>query len=1342
MKNNKKMLLTILTFFIILLTITSMLNFNSFSVLNNNQFNKSNFQYLDLNNNDYQETNQWIKNPNFNPPINETWSNSKSGDLSDMELLEGTGQIEYTVIGDSGILNYTWDPPTQSDWVMMRNPDLPLFPNDTNSNGWIGFDSAGIFANHTWDEEAGDAVGQNPSVLFKRNESASLNISDYRVTSASISSIVNFSADSSVEKLGDYTPQDSYTYDHVRTYIIISDLNETISYEIAYYKYKNDSTLADTYMNTVPEQDLVYYLNNIFEKGTNFTITLGINFFCEDNDWLDVDIWNYVRIKSLNLSFTYQKKINQDTRGYWSQTSDNLTASPNNFEINEATFNFKYKINSSWPSSSPNSEIIIKINNNTLSQTLKLSSASSTFQEAKIGGFDVTNLLVKNENISVILEFVIADNFDLSDNRTLSIDDVTLNITITIFEPRIQRSIPPIIFPPGADWGWLIFLLCLIISALLVTHGIYVKYIRIPSLIRKIKKLKKNIKKNNVENPVKVKERKDLIQKNLIKSLKSHKIEPPTRSMQPKPSSTRPKPHSERTSRLKLLLFFFAFFLFLIFAFSTSSNMNSPLNFTTYYNGKIHLPKNSDFQIQTKNYQESDQWIKNPLFDPPIDQYWSTSKTGDLSDIDLTEDTGFVNYVVIGDNRTENYKYNPPQVNDWTMMRDPDYAAFPNDTVNASGENAWCWIDNEGAFLNHTWHEEAGDEVGQISGALWKQNKTLPVNMTDYEITSASISALVNASPSTNIEEPGEGPGAQFQGSGDYIKFFIRISDISGNLTYTIAYYKYYDDINLSDTLMSNVTESDLIFFLSSVLQSDGYNFTIVMGINVWCEDNDVLDNDDWYYIRIKSVNLSFSYRKKINQFTIGKWTQISDRLGGGNFLIDEAKLYFQYKIDTSWTSQSPNSEFRITINNNTHAETIKLSTANGSFQDAKVCGFDVTNFIAKNENISVTIEMYIADNFPLSSNITVSIDNVSLFITRTFIVIPDISPLLLFLPPLPLPWFLYFLILIIIILSVSFAAYMQFFRTPPPVRKVKRLKSAIKKGKVDKPLKVDSREVIIQKEFQKKLKSLPLGKVMELDTSELLTQQMADEIANIISAKILEMDTSELLTEQGINEVINSITAKVLELDTSELLTEAQINEMTNLITAKVLELDTSELLTQQSLVQITDAIKNELIKSKPSMLKPNFFKMTTVKIKAKKGKAPLLNSMRFVEPNLQFNELVVTYNFQFDKSVTEIVIKETIPKNLKIKKILPASVKGSKKIEKGKYVQEWKITPELAKNTFQFGYVCLGKGIIDEFPFEISIPGKNLTPTKTKTKEFEKLDLFVPEFHNIIQKYKTTEN
>ncbi|MHA1377627.1 MAG: hypothetical protein ACTSRG_04490 [Candidatus Helarchaeota archaeon] len=1581
MKKNRNSLFALLMFFLTFLTLSSFISMNLTLIPNTNKNNNvltSNLFNFDLNTKDYQEYNQWIKNPHFNPPISPNWTHTKSGDLTDLELSKGSGHIDYTVIGDNGSLTYNYTPPTQSDWIMMRNPDLPLFPNDTNSNGWIGFDAAGIFTNHTWDEVAGDAVGQNPSILYKRNESLPLNLTDYRVTSASLRSIVNFSADGVVESPGESPPQGGYTFDYVRTYVKISDINETRTYELAQYKYRGNSTLNDTLMNVVPEDVLVFYLNNIFEMGTSFTITLGINFFCEDNEWLDIDIWHYVRIKSLNLSFTYEKIIDQNTRGFWGQTGNNFTAGAGLFEINDAKFNFKYKLNSTWPGASPNAEIIIKVDNNTLSQTLKLISTGTTYKEAKIGGFDVATLLVKNKNISISLELFLADNFDLTNNITLSIDDVTLNTTVTILEERTVGSVPPFIFPTGKDWSWLIYLLSVILSVVISMHLIYFKYLRYPSMVRKIRKLKRNVKKEKVEKPVQVKNRAKLIESNLKRNLK-------TVNVQYSPPYANPPPQSKPAGgSLKLLLLCLAFFLITLFSVISLSVSSFSINPNLlFYLEKLNSFQNSNFQIQTQDYQKTNQWIKNPLFNPPINQYWSSSKSGDLSDIDMTEDIGYVNYVIIGDNGTQNYSYNPPQVNDWKMMRDPDYAAFPNDTVAATGENAWCWIDNEGAFLNHTWHEEAGDEVGQVSGALWKQNKTMPVNMSDYKIISASVSALVNASPSSNIEKPGEGPGAQYRGSGDYVKFFIRISDLSGNLTYTIASYKYSNDTDLSDTLMFNISEIDLKFYLTSVLQNDGYNFTIIMGINVWSEDNDVTDSDDWYYIRIKSLNLSFSYQKAINQFTVGQWSQTGDKLesasqevsandlylrtSANDFIINEAKLYFQYKIDKNWTTDSPNSEIRFIINNVTYYESIKLSTANSTFQNARTYGFDVTNLMVKNENISITIEVYIADNFYMSKNTTISIDNVSLFITRTFIVIPNTYPLLLLLPRNNPPLMLYILGLVIVLLVASFVAYQQFFRTPPPVRKIRRLKKQIQKNKADKPVSVKNRDDLVQKQFENKLRAIPIQKVQEidtsklllseitnkidgittaklneldtsglltdekknqikdiltakllaldspekltdetinniagtiisnllgigssklitqeqinqsadlaiakvlqldtsellveeidnkiknsvaskindidvssllpeetkgkiadvittrllqldspellteekinkitdevvamvlqiktpevitvglltniannvtakvlqldtsellveehitetkvkglidakineLDTSELLTEEAKKYIRDIVATKLMQLDTSELITEETINNVAGIVTAKLLELDTSELLTSETVNVITNIVTAKVLELDTSELLTEETMNQISSEIQSQLSKEKIPELEPNLYKLDKFKIKSAKKKT-LLDSSRIFE-RFSLNEVAVSYYFKINKSISEVLIKEFIPKNLKIEYVIPSSLTRTQIKEKGKIVQVWKIIPEPHRDVFEFGYVCSGKEVQTKFPFELTIPGKNLKPKKPKSKDLKNECIFVPEFHQNLKKYKKNES
>ncbi|NVM05091.1 MAG: hypothetical protein HWN67_22410 [Candidatus Helarchaeota archaeon] len=1833
MKNTKKFLLTILMVFITFPTLISIFNLHSFIMPNNlNGFEGINpdFDNYNIYSKNRQETKQWIKDPSFNYTISQNWSHSETGDLTDLELAEGPGFINYNVIGNQTTEEFARNF-SESGWTMMRNPDFPLFPNETGPNlspeNIFTIDSDGIIANHTWDERGlpfpSDAVGQTPSILWKKNESSNINISDFEVISASIDSVVNFSARDDIEAPGESVPGEAYTYDHVRTFIKISDINELRSYEIAYYKYQNDTFLSDIFMDSIPEQNLVYFLNKIFELGNDFRIILGINFFCEDNENVDHDAWYYVRIKSFNLTFTYQKIIDQNTKGIWSQISDNFTANGEKFIVNEAKLNFKYKLDQIWPTTSPNSRIIIKINDNVHPEILKLSNTPLVWQEAKAEGFDVTHLLVKYENVTLAMEFVIADTFNLSTNRTLSIDDVTLNATITILEASGNGKAPFYLFPTGQDWSWLIILLSIIITAILATHGIYTFRTKRPPMIRKIRKLRGRIKKNNFKIPVQVEKRDKLVDRVLSYKLKKMGLAYTHKPLKPKVEKKLVEKKPKKGSKLKLLLLFafFAFLLFMIFS-STISNITS--NPSALLNsGIFKRVVNSNYDLQSKDKREYKQWLNNPDFDPPINQSWSNSSGGeDLTDIDLTEDLGHVNYVIIGDNRSTNYNNTPPKASDWVMERDPDYAAFPNDTNDNPEENSLCLIDNDGVFYNHSWREISADEVGQISGALWKQNKTLPVNMRDYEITSASVSAIVNGSPGTGIyahEEAGEGA---FQGAGDHARFFIKISDPSGDLTYTVADYKYSDNDNdLNDTYMFNVTESDLIFYLTSALLTDDYTFTIIMGINVLCEDNEVWDNDTWNYLRINSVNLSFTYRKKITQNTYGRWNQIGDLFNGGDFIINEAKFYFQYKIDKNITLLSPNSEIRIIINSSTHSETVSLSTANSIFQDAKLIGFDVTNLIIKNDNIRVSLEVYLADNFPLEENITISIDNVSLYISRTIFIPPDYSPLLLFWPIERTNWMIFFMILMIIVLSLLLGAYQTYYRYPPTVRTLRKLRKNVKKNNLAKPVPVNTREKIIQKHLKTKLKGIPLKKVveidkaklitndminkiaanlisqlpkekltdidatklsseemkniitnsllsmypkrkrleidtaqlltvdvlnkiassvksqipreeppeivkpvieepvekeevepiteeminniaadlisqvprkklldidatklssksikkiitnsllsmypkrkrleidtaqlltvdvlnkiassvksqipreepaeivkpvieepvekeevepiteeminniaadlisqvpreklldidatklsfkemnniiakslkslypkrkrleidtaqlltvdvlnkiasatksqlkekpveieeaelvteeiinqiasdlmskipqqklfhietsdlktkkinkrivknlksmlprkrlakidisdllteefynkvvnaikseipseqlldsfisdlltkevinkiasnlksevpklskeelssevtkdkivkiiesllprekiLELDTSSLLTKQMINDITNAIKAKLpkeklLELDTSELLSEEVFNKVVNLIKSqlpkeKLLELDTSELLTEEMKNVISNAIKTqqdrlleidptevlneemitgianavinqlpieKLLELDTSELLTQETINNIDNAIKNELIKVKPPVPELSSYILTKVQVKLKRKKRPLVDILRFVEPNIQFNEKLISFYFKFRVFVPEIHIKEIIPENLKIKKTIPFPVPRVQKTEEGKNIQIWKIVPELARDTFEFGYICSGKGIEKEFPFEIEIHGMEISSAKEKQKELKKAEVFTPNFHELIQKYKEKEN
>jgi len=173
--------------------------------------------------------------------------------------------------------------------------------------------------------------------------------------------------------------------------------------------------------------------------------------------------------------------------------------------------------------------------------------------------------------------------------------------------------------------------------------------------------------------------------------------------------------------------------------------------------------------------------------------------------------------------------------------------------------------------------------------------------------------------------------------------------------------------------------------------------------MRIWCEDNFGQDADNWTLLILKSVNLAFSYEKIINQFTSVSWNQISDRIrdiSDYNIEVTKANLNFKYKINNIWLSSlSPNSEIRIFVNSIKLLETIKFIDTNISslFQEAKIGGFDINSLISKEENVSIEIQLFIADEFIYDQIITISIDDVGLDISYIeFIPEEDITPFLL----------------------------------------------------------------------------------------------------------------------------------------------------------------------------------------------------------------------------------------------------------------------------------------------------------------------------------------------------------
>jgi hypothetical protein len=1309
----------------------------------------------------------WLENPTFEDPIEPTWYSELDGDLSDIETTAGSGNLNLKVIGDSREMRID-DPLSDLDWTNFNNPLYPIEPDS------YGINASGCYISHTWHEGV-DQTRNTPSMQWKRNVTMPVNMSDYIITTASLEVSFNASVQAldhdggGIEVDGDYTegqfPPGDTQYgigDSATFYAQLSDLDNNFSSPIASNKTSNlgqDSgptitSHPDTPLNVISEDLLISYLTSVLSvDGFNFTITLGIDIYCEDNEWnVDIDIWRALIIRSFNLTFTYEKKINQFSLMSWNQDGGQINdVSNDTVIINEARLNFKYRIDKNWTESSPNSEIRAYINNNKLSETIKLSEANSSFQEAKLGGFDVTSLIPYNTNINFSIQVFLADEFSLDQNTTISLDDLYLNITYTVIFPAFQTNIqlffdgvnktsnpkydhpvgndlnitvkypdevgnhisgavvqlsgnltgtltediankqytiiidandmnvgiflfkivahkinfelstinpeltvtptetqalqlflngedktldPLVDIPldslinitikyktllgtpitgatitllgegiietlnesvvfnqysvfvnssiklipdanllkveakklnyedqeiepritvrkinavitavnntdtlgiqPGEDaniqvyinntdineiikgaivtYSWdqidgilddadndgiyeviilnvpvgthsiiinafggdkydfisLEFIVVaskpadasflfriLLILGIVVSIGLsgylyaYQKVLKYPKTVRKVRKYRRTLKKENSPR-IDIKERKksfnSAYHKELSKTSKFLKGKP-TATKPPKTKSVKKTPESANVDlttepknqnsnaynldninkqksikfgifrkffKIKLRKFwygsftskkrgrsFYALIIIAIIVFSSVLiiplfSQNTFLISNNSVNSLVH--DNIDNLGMSAQASFTKQWLNNTSFDAPIEPIWFPlyGELGDNSDVKALPDTGQVNYTVIGDSGTVSID-NVLNDTDWSPTNNPDLPILPDTYI----------INSEGCFVSHLWDENINQTRNRPS-VHWKRTVTMPVNMSDYIITSASIEVIFNATVSVS-PHAGAGGGIDRQGdsglddysSGDSADFYAFLTDVDESIvpipiaTNNTGIGNLGQDSpsigSFPDTPMDTIPESVLIDALTSVLSTNSRNFTITLGIDIYCEDNEAgADVDRWNSLIIRSFNLTFTYEKKINQFTSVSWNQNADRISdisNDTVVVDKALLNFKYKIDQNWTSSSSNSEFRILINENQHPETVKLNTANTTFQEAKVGGFDVTSLIIDEVNLS--IEVFLADEFSLDNNITISIDDVILNVSYT-IIFPD----------------------------------------------------------------------------------------------------------------------------------------------------------------------------------------------------------------------------------------------------------------------------------------------------------------------------------------------------------------
>jgi hypothetical protein len=161
------------------------------------------------------------------------------------------------------------------------------------------------------------------------------------------------------------------------------------------------------------------------------------------------------------------------------------------------------------------------------------------------------------------------------------------------------------------------------------------------------------------------------------------------------------------------------------------------------------------------------------------------------------------------------------------------------------------------------------------------------VDTSDYVIKSASLEVIFNASVDPNIDTPNDNYTGEndedLYAIGDFATFYVLISDLDNDQSYTIAYNrtKYLGQygnglpsiLSIPDGPMHVYSQDDIITALNSVLDKDldHSNFTITLGIDIYSEDNDNSgDHDDWDSLMIKTCNFTFTYEKKIDQSTTG----------------------------------------------------------------------------------------------------------------------------------------------------------------------------------------------------------------------------------------------------------------------------------------------------------------------------------------------------------------------------------------------------------------------------------------------------------------------------------------
>ncbi len=480
---------------------------------------------------------------------------------------------------------------------------------------------------------------------------------------------------------------------------------------------------------------------------------------------------------------------------------------------------------------------------------------------------------------------------------------------------------------------------------------------------------------------------------------------------------------------------------------------------------------------------EREQWLDNPTLDSPISPtwFWKYGTEGDTSDIDYIPRANHSSYRILGEQKITTVISGIPNSSSspgWGIFNNSNYLLPDDYEIRSYG----CWV-------YHYLDETIG--VGQVHNfpsIHFKKNVSMPTDMSDYIITDASLEVIFNASVNLNIDSYYDWNQTSDTGFidfdkfliGDSANFYVELSDLNNTYPFRVGNFEtrdvalgqgdlgsYPEILNITDSDLNYVDKQDLIAALNSVLTTNHKDFTITLGLDIYCEDNNGRgggDRDEWEDLIFKSCTINITYERKIDYFTSLSLNQEGEEISGTNIRIKDANLNFKYKINDTWPELAPLSEIRIYFNNILYDRAkIKLSSANTSFQDIKIGGYDVTNFININSDLNLSIQVYLADTFILDKNLEISIDDVELYI-----IIEEYGQ----------NWTPIIIVLSIAIISLVtvFTLYFKIFQFPPLVRKIRKLRMKIRKGRKSKQLNLERRDGIISTYLQESVNKLEIG--------------------------------------------------------------------------------------------------------------------------------------------------------------------------------------------------------------------------------------------------------------------------